>query len=94
MPYLINYYRGVVRHAFGRMTPAERTFIPEAEFGRVYRAARIYLLIYLAVALADRHPQHPAAAVHRPADIYGAWMQVVYGIQQHAGLAETCWITA
>ena len=89
MPYLVNYYRSVVRHAFGRMTPAERTFIPASEFGRVYRRARIYLVIYLAVlalAIATRSIL-PLLFIGLP-NLYGAWLQVVYGIQQHAGLAE------
>ncbi len=89
MPYLINYYRSVVRHTFGRMTPAESTFIPAAEFGRVYRRARIYLVIYLAIlalAIATRSIL-PLLFIGLP-NLYGAWLQVVYGIQQHAGLAE------
>jgi Na+-transporting NADH:ubiquinone oxidoreductase subunit F len=89
MPYIINYYRSVLRHAFGRTTPAERTFIPASEFGRVYRRARIYLLIYLGVlvlALATRSIL-PLLFIGLP-NLYGAWLQVVYGIQQHAGLAE------
>ena len=89
MPYLFNYYRSVLRHAFGRMTPDERTYIPASEFGRVYRRARIYLVIYLAVlalAIATRSIL-PLLFIGLP-NLYGAWLQVVYGIQQHAGLAE------
>ena len=68
IPYLFNYYRNLLIHVTGKMTPDERTYIPTSEFGKVYRRARIYLVIYLAVlGVGDRHAQHPAAAVHRPA---------------------------
>jgi Na+-transporting NADH:ubiquinone oxidoreductase subunit F len=89
MPYLINYYRSVVRHAFGRMAPAEQTYIPASEHGRIYRRARIYLLIYLAVLALTAATRSilPLLFIGLP-NLYGAWLQVVYGIQQHAGLAE------
>ena len=89
IPYIFNFYRGMLRHAFGKMTPAEHTFIPASEFGRVYRRARIYLLIYLAVialAMATRSIL-PLLFIGLP-NLYGAWLQIVYGLQQHAGLAE------
>jgi len=89
MPYFFKYYRGVLRHAAGRMAPEERTYIPESEFGRVYARARIYLLIYLAaigLAIATRSIL-PLMFIGLP-NLYGAWLQIVYGMQQHAGLAE------
>ena len=43
------YFRRIVLHATGRMTPDERTYIPETEFAKVYRRARVYLAIYAAV---------------------------------------------
>src|SRR3984893_9375604 len=43
------YFRNVVLHCFGRMTPEEQTYIPEFEYNKVYFAARIYALIYLGV---------------------------------------------
>jgi len=89
IPYLFQFYRGVLRHAAGRMTPAERTYIPESEFGKVFLRARINLLIYLAVvvlAIAMRSIL-PLIFIGLP-NLYGAWLQLVYGLQQHAGLAE------
>jgi fatty acid desaturase/nitrite reductase/ring-hydroxylating ferredoxin subunit len=89
VPYIFNYYRSVIRHALGRMTPQEQTFIPGAEFPRVYLRARIYLLIYAAViamAIATRSFL-PFMFIGLP-NIYGAWLQWLYGVQQHAGLAE------
>ena len=89
IPYLFQFYRGLLRHAAGKITPAERTYIPESEFGKVFLRARLSLLIYLAVialALATRSVL-PLLFIGLP-NFYGAWLQVVYGIQQHAGLAE------
>lgn len=89
IPYIFRFYRSVLRHAAGRMTPAERTYVPESEFGRVFLRARIYLLIYgavIALAIATRSIL-PLLFIGLP-NLYGAWLQVVYGIQQHAGLAE------
>jgi Na+-transporting NADH:ubiquinone oxidoreductase subunit F len=89
LPYLFKYYTSVLRHAAGRTTPEERTFIPGSEFSKVFWRARIYLLIYLAViglALA-MHSILPLLLIGLP-NLYGAWLQTIYGLQQHAGLAE------
>ena len=49
----------VGRHAAGRLTAEERTFIPEGERFRVYREARAWVAIYVAVvALAHRPAAH------------------------------------
>ncbi len=89
IPGIFFYFRTLLKHVVGRMTPAERTFIPEAEFGKVYWRARIYLLIYLAVlalAIATRSIL-PLMFIGLPT-LYGTWLMVVYGGTQHAGLAE------
>ena len=89
IPTFFKYFQTVLLHVRGRMTPAERTFIPEAEFGKVIWRARIYLLIYLAVlalAVATRSIL-PLLFIGLPA-FYGTWLMVVYGGTQHAGLAE------
>ena len=45
----------VGRHAAGRVTEEEATFIPESERFRVFREARAWILIYaVAVAVAMR----------------------------------------
>ena len=51
--------------------------------------ARIYVLIYAGGdrASAD-HAQHFAAHVHRLAQSLWRWLMLIYGMQQHAGLAE------
>ena len=56
---------------------------------KVYRNARIYILIYAAViawAIAIRSIL-PLMYVGLPV-FYGGWLMVVFGLTQHAGLAE------
>jgi Na+-transporting NADH:ubiquinone oxidoreductase subunit F len=43
------YFRRILLHSVGRMAAEERTFIPEMEFPKVYRKARVYVAIYAAV---------------------------------------------
>jgi MocE subfamily Rieske [2Fe-2S] domain protein len=83
------YFRKVIRHALGRMGADEKTYIPPAEFRKIYRNARIYVLIYLAVialAVATRSFL-PLLLVGLP-NLFGSWLGVLYGLTQHAGLAE------
>ena len=55
-------------HAAGRLTAPEATFIPDTERHKVYRTARIWLVIYGATVVACvAIAQHPAGHVHRPA---------------------------
>jgi Na+-transporting NADH:ubiquinone oxidoreductase subunit F len=83
------YIRTVITHCQGRLTPEELTFIPEFEHGKVILRARIYALIYATViglAIYMRSPL-PLLYIGLP-NLYGAWLMVVYGLTQHAGLAE------
>jgi Na+-transporting NADH:ubiquinone oxidoreductase subunit F len=83
------YFSSLVRHACGRMTPAERTYIPESEFPKIHRNARIVLLIYLTViasAVALRS-WIPVFLFILP-QFFGTWLMIVHNTTQHAGLAE------
>lgn len=84
-----NYFRHILLHAFGKMTAEEKTFIPEMEFLKVFHRARIYLAIYAAViALSVAiHSILPLMLVGFT-NLFGTWLLVVYGLTQHAGLAE------
>ncbi len=83
------YFRSLVVHTFGKMTAEEKTFIPEMEFPKVFRRARIYLAIYAGViALSIMvHSILPLMLVGLT-NLFGTWLLVVYGLTQHAGLAE------
>lgn len=79
----------IMLHARGRLTPAEATYIPEMEQEKVFIAARIYLAILLAVVIACLVLRSilPAMVVGLPT-FYGAWLLVIFGTTQHAGLQE------
>jgi fatty acid desaturase len=69
--------------------PEEKTFVPQSEWPKVVRTARIHLAIYavtiaLAVAL---HSILPLMVVGLPR-LYGAWHHVMTGLLQHGGLAD------
>ena len=70
------YYPSLFRHARGRMSAAERTFIPESEFPKVYRNARICVghlragdrLGHFLAELDSHLPVYPAAIFRHMAD--------------------------
>ena len=83
------YFRRIVLHSFGRMAAEEKTFIPEIEFPNVYRHARIYVAIYLAViGIAIYTRSFLPLFLVGFTNFFGTWLLVVYGLTQHAGLAE------
>ncbi|MFM8788689.1 MAG: NADH:ubiquinone reductase (Na(+)-transporting) subunit F [Chthoniobacterales bacterium] len=83
------YFPSLFRHAAGRMTPDERTFIPPDEFPRIFRNARIILGLYAAtIALAVYSGSWlPVFLIILP-HFFGTWLMVWHNTPQHAGLAE------
>ena len=83
------YFKQIVLHSMGRISPAEKTFVPETEFSKIYWRARIYVAIYLCVILLAIETRSilPLLFVGLPG-LFGAWLQSIYGLTQHAGLAE------
>jgi Na+-transporting NADH:ubiquinone oxidoreductase subunit F len=83
------YFSALFRHAFGKISPEERTFIPESEFTRVIRKARICLGIYVAVVVSAVVLQTwlPLFLFLLP-QFFGTWLMIVHNTTQHAGLAE------
>jgi fatty acid desaturase len=81
--------KGMARHALGRLTADEATFIPLAERHKVFRTARIWLTIYAATVAAavSLHSWLPLVLIGGPR-CYGAFMHIVYALTQHAGLGE------
>jgi fatty acid desaturase/ferredoxin-NADP reductase/nitrite reductase/ring-hydroxylating ferredoxin subunit len=89
VPGMIAFLRTVLIHCTGRLTAAERTFVPESEYGKVIWRARVYVFIYLAIialAVYLRSPL-PLMYVILP-NLLGSWLMPIYGFTQHAGLAE------
>ena len=85
----LGYFPSLLRHARGRMTPDERTFIPESEFPKVFLNARICLTLHLAVIVLAVALQSwiPIFLITLP-NFFGTWLMIVHNTTQHAGLAE------
>ncbi|MEX0322776.1 MAG: NADH:ubiquinone reductase (Na(+)-transporting) subunit F [Puniceicoccaceae bacterium] len=83
------YFKSIVLHSLGRMSNDEKTFIPETEFEKIYRNARIYVLVYASVIVLSIYTGSflPLFYVGLT-NILGSWLMVLYGLTQHAGLAE------
>ena len=83
------YFGKILRHSLGRMAADEKTFIPESEFPRIYRKARIHLAVYLGVVALSISTGSvlPLLLVGLP-NFFGSWLASLYGMTQHAGLAE------
>ena len=83
------YFKGLLLHSLGRMTADEKTFVPESEFRKVCFRARVSVLIYaVVIALSiSAGSVLPLLFVGLP-NLFGSWLMVIYGLTQHAGLAE------
>jgi Na+-transporting NADH:ubiquinone oxidoreductase subunit F len=83
------YFKQIITHSLGRMSAAEKTFIPESEFSKVFWKARLCVAIYATViglALSTRSIL-PLLYIGLP-HIFGTWLMLIYGLTQHTGLAE------
>ncbi len=90
IPQTIAAIRKMALHVCGRLDPEEATFIPETERGTVYLVARIWLGVHVAVIAYAAYIGSilPMLLVGPLPTMYGAWVHVMTGITQHAGLAE------
>lgn len=83
------YYRRIFLHCMGKMAADEKTFIPESEFPKVFRRARIYVAIYLVViGISVATTSLLPLLLVGLANFFGSWLMAVYGYTQHAGMAE------
>ncbi|OXS54494.1 fatty acid desaturase [Cohnella sp. CIP 111063] len=76
-------------HALGRMERTEAEYIPSGEFPKVYREARLCLLVWLLVLAACLYTGSllPAMLVGLPT-FYGFAIVLAFGMTQHLGLHE------
>jgi len=81
--------KSMLINATGKISEAEKTFIPEMEWHKVIRVARIWFAIYAATIAACfyLHSILPLMLVGLPR-LYGAWHHVLTGLMQHGGLAD------
>ena len=83
------FLKRMLLHSSGRLHPDEATYVRDDLRPKVYRIARIWVLIYLAVILTALWVGSllPLMLIGLPR-IYGAWHHVMTGLLQHLGLAE------
>jgi fatty acid desaturase len=80
---------GMLINAAGRLTAAEKSFIPEGDWPRVVRQARAWTAVYAAVIGASLALSSwlPLLFIGLPS-VYGAWLYNFFGLTQHAALPE------
>jgi MocE subfamily Rieske [2Fe-2S] domain protein len=86
---LWRYSSHLILHCTGRLTSDELTYIPESERSKLIARARIYVLIYTGVIVLSVFTGSVLPLMYVGlSNMYGAWLMVVFGYTQHAGLAE------
>ena len=83
------YFLSILEHSIGRMSADEKRYIPESDFTTIYWKARIYVALYAIVigfAVYERSVL-PLMFVGLT-NLFGGWLMPIYGLTQHAGLAE------
>ncbi len=89
LPVYPRYFKQIVTHSLKRMSADEKTFIPESEFPKIYWKARICVLIYAdVIGLTIYFGSILPLLYVGLANLVGSWLMVIYGLTQHAGLAE------
>ena len=84
-----NEIRKLLLNCAGQLDPEEQSFIPESEWPKLIREARVWVVIYVCVfasCLALRSIV-PLLYIGLPS-LYGAWLYHFFGLTQHAGMPE------
>ncbi|MBF9030445.1 fatty acid desaturase [Rhodobacterales bacterium HKCCE3408] len=86
---MVESMRALVLNATGRLSPAEKDFIPESQWAKAIAVARIHIAIYAATIVAAVGLQSwiPVLLIGGPR-LYGCWHMLMTGLIQHCGLAE------
>jgi fatty acid desaturase len=81
--------KAMIINALGTITPDEKTYVPEMEWPKVVRVARVWVLIYAATIGLSLYLDSilPLMFIGLPR-LYGAWHHVMTGLLQHGGLAD------
>ncbi|WP_419465641.1 fatty acid desaturase family protein [Burkholderia diffusa] len=82
--------RKMIALAFaGSLDDEERTYVPESEWPKAVREARIHLTVHALVigAALYWHTILPLLYIGLPS-LYGAWLYLYFGLTQHAGMPE------
>lgn len=83
------YFKHILLHSTGWMSAEEKVYIPESEHKKIVLKARIYITIYSAVIAMSVYERSLLPLMFIGfTNLFGTWLLVVYGLTQHAGLAE------
>ncbi|QUX97067.1 fatty acid desaturase [Marinomonas sp. CT5] len=82
--------KSLTRHALGRLSTDENSFVPASEYKSIFQTARLMLILYvviIATAVYFRSWYFAMMIGPLPA-MAGVWLAYIFGLTQHAGLAE------
>jgi Na+-transporting NADH:ubiquinone oxidoreductase subunit F len=83
------YFMGILAHSIGRMSADEKRYIPESDFTKIHRKARIYVALYaIVIGLAVYERSILPLMFVGLTNLFGSWLMPIYSLTQHAGLAE------
>ena len=79
----------MIKHAAGHLSVEERLIVPESEWRKIPRTARVWVAIYAAVIIACVATGSilPLVLIGGPR-IYGSFLLMIYSLTQHTGLGE------
>jgi fatty acid desaturase len=79
----------VINNILGRISEEDKTYIPEMEWPKLVRDARVWGAIYLVVIATAVFTKSwlPVLFIGLPS-LYGAWLYHFFGLTQHAGMPE------
>lgn len=82
-------FKRMILHASGRIDAEEAMYVAPMDYPKVFRVARIWLVIYAGTIAASVVMASilPLMLIGLPR-LYGAWHHVLTGLLQHVGLAE------
>lgn len=85
----INFFQRMLHNAFIGPNAEEKTYVPQSEWPKLVRVARISVAIYGATLILAIYLQSilPLMVIGLPR-LYGAWHHVMTGLLQHGGLAD------
>jgi fatty acid desaturase len=80
----------VLKNSIGMLGEEEKTFVPEMEWPRVIREARIWVLVYsLLIGASFAFASClPLVLFGLLPGMFGTWLYTFFGLTQHAGLPE------
>lgn len=86
---VLKFFPTLIQNAISGPTAAEKTFVPQTEWGKVQRAALLHLSIYVVTITLAAWMMSilPLMVIGLPR-MYGAWHHVMTGLLQHGGLAD------